>query len=435
MADPFALSPPLQALASEAERCAAQGQGDAAERLFRQVLDSAPEYSRALSFLAMRAFAAGRLEEAAGLIQRACAGSPRLALIEANRSLILQELGDVEGALSALDAALKLDPGFVPAYFSAAELLEAQGRTHDAMDHYQNALRRIPGGAALPPVMQAKVAHAERFIARKKVELESLVERHLAPLRTLREGEQGERFEECLAILFGHKRPQQPRPGTMFFPKLTPYTFFPRRYFDWIERAEAATAAVREELQAVMAGSESGFIPYVQKSDVDAGPGSVWSPLNHNTDWGAYFLLNHGKRVERHAASCPRTMALLDSLPLVRIPGRAPTAFFSRLRPGTRIPPHHGVTNTRLIVHLPLIVPEGCGIRVGNDVRHWREGEVLVFDDTVEHEAWNDSQQTRVVLIFDIWNPLIEPHERELLAAMTQALAEFSPRELHKTDF
>jgi aspartate beta-hydroxylase len=245
----------------------------------------------------------------------------------------------------------------------------------------------------------------------------------------------GERFAECLDIFFGRKKPQLPKPGLMHFPKLAPLTFFPRAMFDWAERAEAATDAIRAEVRAVLAESDAGFIPYVQKSGADAAPGSVWEPLNRKTRWGAYFLFNQGERVAPHCNACPATTALLESLPLVRIPGRGPTAFFSRLLPGTRIPPHHGATNTRVIVHLPLIVPPGCALRVGNDTQAWQPGRILAFDDTIEHEAWNDSGEERVVLIFDVWNPFLSSAECSYVTAMTAALAEFYPGRQHDTGF
>ena len=99
--------------------------------------------------------------------------------------------------------------------------------------------------------------------------------------------------------------------------------------------------------------------------------------------------------------------------------------FFSRLEPKTRIPPHTGATNTRLIVHIPLVVPAGCGFRVGSETREWQPGTALIFDDTIEHEAWNDSDQPRVVLIFDIWNPLLTQAERDLMAAATAGIEQF----------
>jgi aspartyl/asparaginyl beta-hydroxylase (cupin superfamily) len=103
---------------------------------------------------------------------------------------------------------------------------------------------------------------------------------------------------------------------------------------------------------------------------------------------------------------------MLEKIPLARIPGRSPNVFFSLLRPHTRIPPHTGVTNTRAIVHLPLIVPPGCGFRVGGETREWVEGRPFAFDDTIEHEAWNNSDQLRAVLILDVWNPHLSPAEQ-----------------------
>ena len=111
---------------------------------------------------------------------------------------------------------------------------------------------------------------------------------------------------------------------------------------------------------------------------------------------------------------------------MAEIGGLCPNAMFSVLAPHTQIPPHHGETNARLVVHLPLIVPEGCTYRVGFERRGWTEGEVLIFDDTIEHEARNDGDLPRTVLIFDVWNPLLSLAEREMVKAMTKAAREFN---------
>jgi aspartyl/asparaginyl beta-hydroxylase (cupin superfamily) len=114
-------------------------------------------------------------------------------------------------------------------------------------------------------------------------------------------------------------------------------------------------------------------------------------------------------------------MQALSKLPQAQVPLRSPSALFSVLQPHTRIPPHTGVTNARTIVHLGLIVPEKCGFRVGGETREWHEGQAFAFDDTIEHEAWNDSDQLRAVLILDVWNPHISPPERELVNRFFEA--------------
>ena len=133
-----------------------------------------------------------------------------------------------------------------------------------------------------------------------------------------------------------------------------------------------------------------------------------------------------GKLVEENAAKCPQTMKLLAGAPQPEQPGRTPAAMFSLLKPRTRIPPHVGVSNVRLVTHLPLIVPEDCGFRVGNETREWVPGKAWVFDDTIEHEAWNDSDKLRVVLIFDIWHPHLTPPERAMITAMSAGMSAFS---------
>jgi len=113
-------------------------------------------------------------------------------------------------------------------------------------------------------------------------------------------------------------------------------------------------------------------------------------------------------------------MQAVSQLPQPTVPLRSPTAMFSVLQPKTRIPAHTGVANFRLVVHLPLVVPAHCGFRVGGETREWRIGEAWVFDDTIEHEAWNESDQIRIIFICDIWNPRLTEEER---AAITRVIA------------
>ena len=104
---------------------------------------------------------------------------------------------------------------------------------------------------------------------------------------------------------------------------------------------------------------------------------------------------------------------------------RSPVALWSLLKPGTHIQPHHGMLNTRLICHIPLIVPKDCAIRVGNETRAWREGEALIFDDSFEHEAWNKSGDTRVILLFERWRPEISLEERAALTKIFETINDY----------
>ena len=141
--------------------------------------------------------------------------------------------------------------------------------------------------------------------------------------------------------------------------------------------------------------------------------------------WNGYYFYRHGERRDDNAARCPRTAAAIDALPLSIVPAHGPEVLYSVFTPGTHLLPHQGVTNTRVVGHLPLLVPEQCALKVGGELHEWQEGRVVVFDDTYEHEAWNRSDRTRVVLIFDLWNPHLTEAERAAARDVVVDVSEF----------
>src|SRR5262249_18547181 len=125
-------------------------------------------------------------------------------------------------------------------------------------------------------------------------------------------------------------------------------------------------------------------------------------------DWDAYFFFSDGDANTAHHEECPHTSSVLARLPLDRVAGHGPEVCYSVLRPGADIRRHRGVTNTRAVLHLGLVIPDGCALNLpGITEVHWQEGKCFAFDDTYEHEAWNQSGRTRVVLLGDIWNPYL----------------------------
>jgi aspartyl/asparaginyl beta-hydroxylase (cupin superfamily) len=278
-----------------------------------------------------------------------------------------------------------------------------------------------------PPFVSEAIQHANEVLHANDRALEAFLQPRLETLRARHAGERLERFDACLELLLGKRRLYQQEPAFMLFPRLPAIEFIDREHYPWLDAFDAATSEIRTEAQAALAESAQDFVPYIAKPA--GSPVDQWRELNNSKRWSTYFLLKNGKRIEEHLARCPRTAALLADAPLCEVPAHAPTAFFSVLAPRTRIPPHTGVTNTRLIVHLPLIVPPGCGYRVGGERREWREGSAWVFDDTFEHEAINDSDQLRVLLIFDVWNCFLTAAERELVAAVIAGVHEFNEGE------
>jgi tetratricopeptide (TPR) repeat protein len=331
-------------------------------------------------------------------------------------------LGDVKAGLAAVDRALSHDPDDFRALILKADLLGDAGDSQAALSFHLAAIKvAAPVEDQLPPELRRELARARAKCDQFATRSEEFLRSRLADAG-LAEGQSSARFQQSLDILFGRKQPYFQQPRYYFFPGLPQTQFYDRADFPWLDRVEAATAGIREELVEIMR-EQSAFKPYVQGDP--KRPRKLQDGMLDNADWSAFYLWKNGEVVAENAARCPRTLAALEGAPVTRMPGRSPSILFSQLRPGARIPPHCGLVNTRLICHLPLIVPEGCSFRVGNDTRPWEEGKAWVFDDTIEHEAWNRSDRTRVILLFEIWRPELTAEERILVSAMIEAIDAF----------
>jgi aspartyl/asparaginyl beta-hydroxylase (cupin superfamily) len=236
-------------------------------------------------------------------------------------------------------------------------------------------------------------------------------------------GSSDRRFTHALDILTGRKQVYLQQPQAFYYPELPNIQFYPRGEFPWMDAVEAATDAMTAELNAVLA-DQGAFSPYL-KTDPNL-PSRPDYPLIDSMDWSSCFLWKDGRETP-NADRCPQTMAALQGAPLCQVKGRSPQIMFSQLKAGAHIQPHTGFVNTRLTCHLPLIVPPDCEFRVGNETRRWVRGECWAFDDTIEHEARNRSDRTRVVLIFDIWRPELSEEERLLVATLLETLDAYSP--------
>jgi aspartate beta-hydroxylase len=421
MADPAAGK--AAALAGEAERLSRAGRAQAATPLWDQVLALVPDHAGALNHLGALALARGDTAAARTLLQRAIAGRPASALAHANYARLLLADGDHAGALRELDRALKLEPAAYAAHFEKAAIYGRLGRTKDQALAYESALQVLPPAVAQSAEAQPLLEQAQRAVLANKAELGRFLDARLATLRSGVSARALGRFDESLDVSLGRKPVHVQKPAMFHVPGLPAIAFFEREDFAWAPAVEASTAAIRAELEAVLAQDDAGFVPYVQ-TRADEAPGQ-FAALDRNPDWSAYFLWHHGRRVDEHVVRCPATMAMLEGVPQVEVLNRAPAAFFSALKPHTRIPPHTGATNCRLTVHLPLVIPPHCALQVGNHVRAWTPGELLIFDDTIEHAAWNDSDQLRVVLIFDVWHPLLSDTERALVKESLEGIMAF----------
>ncbi len=335
-------------------------------------------------------------------------------------------LGDAAAARAAADAALALDPGYARALVLRGDAFEASGLGVEALEAWRRALA-APGAANPAPDLAALLTRARARIAQAAERAQADLARRIEGLGPAGDDDAdpiaGWRARHAVDLLFGRAQRHVQQPRRLYWPGLPDIGFYPRAATPFLSRLEAATQAIRQELLAIM--RTDTFAPYVEGDAAAAARDR--HGLVGNPDWSAWYLWRDGAPLEANLARCPATAAALEGLPLARARGRTPNVLFSLLRPGMHIPPHHGLVNTRLICHLPLIVPPGCAFRVGAETREWREGVAWAFDDTIEHEAWNRSDQTRVILLLDVWKPELTAHERQVVEAVFEAVDTLSP--------
>lgn len=369
-------------------------------------------------FAALRA---GQSQKARAHFDAAVRWMPNDASAWLGLAVACRSLGDQAAKLAAVEKVLELQPTDLGALLMKADHLAAEDKIRTAAAFYQAVVRTAPPSAQRSPKMQREIQRAQTLYERYSARYEQHLRDNLAE-KGFDLADPQSRVGQSLDILFGHQKIYTQEPHQFYFPELPQIQFYDRADFDWVPAMEAATADIRLEAEALLA-DQAAFEPYLHAGT--ASPRLRETELLNNADWGAGYLIRDGRIVEKNARRCPKAMAALMRCPLARINGKAPMALFSLLRPHTKIPSHNGLLNTRLICHLPLVIPPLCHIRVGNQNRQWREGEMLIFDDSIEHEAENGSDQLRIVLLFEIWRPELSAEERAFVSAMFEAIESF----------
>ncbi|MCR5878328.1 aspartyl/asparaginyl beta-hydroxylase domain-containing protein [Phenylobacterium sp. J367] len=372
---------------------------------------------------AHEAFRRGDAARAFGLLAEAEAVFPRDLSIKLQKAMIRRAMGDLSGALAALDEALDIDPYDYVSLLSKAGLVEQISGERAAAAIYKNALKIAPADDKIPAAFRRPTERARDLVARTTERLDEYLREKTAEASSDVSEAARRRFDEAIGVLTGKRKVYVQEPLLLHYPQLPAIPFYDRSHFPWLEELEAATDVIREEMLVAMEKAGDAFAPYIAYPK--GAPVNQWEELNHSRRWSSFFLWKDGVRQDGACELCPRTADLLNRLPMARQNGFAPTAMFSALEAHTHIPPHTGSTNARLLCHLPLVLPGPARFRVGNETRDWKMGQAWVFDDTIEHEAWNDADELRVILIIDVWNPYLEPAERELITTLLQARNEF----------
>jgi aspartyl/asparaginyl beta-hydroxylase (cupin superfamily) len=410
-----------QELLMNALRARQEGRAAEALRQFAAVIAAEPDQPVARNVLGMDALERGDAATAAEHFGHAVRGDPHAPPLWINLATARRLQGDNEGERAALEGALSVDRTHLMALIRLAQLHERLGETTQAGERWGDVTAASVHVPNPPPDLAEVFAHARQIVAQGRQRLVQELESAL--------GDELEGASECdrrrasaaADLLVGKRRVFVNECHGFHYPFLPTDEYFDRSHFPWFEELEAATPMIRAELEAIMADADPGLRPYIEMPS--GTPENIWTRLDGSLDWGSLHLWKDGERIDGACERAPKTAALIDRMPLCKIPNRAPHVFFSILKAGKTIPPHTGVTNVRAIIHLPLIVPGDCAFRVGGETREWREGEAFAFDDTIEHEAWNRSNKDRAVLILDTWNPHLSEHEQQMICRMFGAMA------------
>ncbi|MEO8444405.1 MAG: aspartyl/asparaginyl beta-hydroxylase domain-containing protein [Gammaproteobacteria bacterium] len=404
------------------------GRVEEAEQAFMRVLNESPFDVQALNIVALASIRLGQFYRARELLERAVSASPGHAASHHHLGRAAELIGDLAQARQSYERATRLSAEVPAARLHLAAVLEQLGEKESALVHYARVMSDMQkvgkwvDKATTPPALVPLVEHAAKVVRSGR---RALYFDLLEPLAAEFGRDGLTRVEQMLRIHLGEEAPVYPdprqQPTFLFFPGMPAAPYFERDLFPWIKDFEACTAGIQAELQSLLPTRGSGEDVFgsaeLARQNLRAERGEP--------GWTGHYFYRHGERRAANCAACPLTSRALDLLPLSRVAGHGPEVLFSVFTPGTHLLPHRGVTNTRVVAHLPLVVPADCALGVGGEEHAWQEGRVVVFDDTYEHEAWNRSTEVRVVLIFDLWNPHLTPLEQAAVAKLVVAIGEF----------
>lgn len=418
----------IDTLLSQARTLAQSGHVDAAAAIFALLLQMQPTLIEAHVYLAGHAL--GRGDPAVAVAHCEQAVNVNQDDVELHRGLAvaLSELMKSERAEIDLDAILSVQPYAYSSGLYRAHLQERRGDQRTAMIGYLRAIRTAQARGfwldqdTTQPWLLDFVIHAMAVANTGRLQL---FHEWLVPMQEQYGRDEMKRVAECLAMYLGqiptiYADPRQ-KPGFLYFPGLPVAPIFDRKDLLFADWYEAQANAIREEILAIMSGP-ADIQPFHYQLTEEQRSG-----LTKGGSWDAYFLYKDGERFDVHHDACPVTSTVLAKLPLDHVRKHGPEVCFSLMRSGTHILPHRGVTNIRSVLHLGLTIPENCALNIVNvGTVKWQEGACFAFDDTYEHEAWNRSDSTRIILLGDIWNPYLTEAERAALAGLISLVGDFN---------
>lgn len=401
---------------SRAARAQQQGRRDEVVSEAKAALKLDADNPVAHNLLGMEALSRGDQASAAEHFLAAANADPSATALWINLAKARRQQQDDAGERAALESALGADQRDLMAHIRLAELHERRDEEAEATTHWAAVAQLAKELPTVSAELRGIFDHAHAYLKERSQRLADALAVDLEQDLQSATPRDRRRLGAAMEVMLGRRHVFTNVCFGLHYPFLPADEYFDREHFPWLGELEAQTEVIRTEVTELLASADPGLTPYVTMPP--GTPQNKWSELNNNNAWSALHLWKEGERIDGACERAPKTAAIVGKLPLAGIPGRAPTVFFSILKAGKHIPPHTGVTNTRAIIHLPLIVPPGCTFRVGGETREWVEGQAFAFDDTIEHEAWNSSDQDRAVLILDCWNPHLSKHEQDMICRL-----------------
>jgi len=422
--------PSVEALLQRAHALALHGSPSAAEAAYRQVLAIKADQPVALAALGQLAVNRGATQDAVVLFAAAAKAAPDDPQHLLDQAFALLSGEQFDSARNVLQQTVASHVDCFNAWLMLGQVCEVLGDSAGTLRAFHQAVMRAQRAGywcdegSTPPDLLDTVLQAIEQVRRGRKELcfssyESVRQQHgSAALRRVDLALTSYLKENSIAPNSPHQRPR-----FFFFPGLPPGPYHDPMLQPFADRLITAYPDIRTEALRTLA-EDSQFEDFIRFRDnikvEDYLRGHGQPPA-----WQAFFFYRHGQRYDAHHIRCPRTSESLERIDLCRIADEAPEICYSVLTPGSDILPHHGVSNVRLVMHLPLLVPPDCALNVfGGGEHHWREGELMMFDDTYRHEAWNRSNSTRVVLLMDCWNPHLDPAEREAVRLLIETIGD-----------
>ena len=412
------------------QQCTEAGKTNQWRRVLKAAITAWQMGSKDIQTLQKGVSAAYQLKDYASALELlliAANALPESTEINFEIALLYERLDKLVEAAQSFEQVVNLESENYLARLHLSGVLNCLGRKSEAAKHALLAVRRAQSAnqwrnvSSTPKFLLGRVKSAIALIASSQCEVAELL---ISPFETqfgLQAVKRVRRvFSNWIAGNAAQPKDLHQKPKYFYFPDLTDTPFLPRALTPWIAALESHASKIEDEARLVY-HQKAAFQPFLELSE-HSSTGLYLANANEQPRWDAYFFFRNGQKNLKNLSECPNTAEAVSHCPTPSISGHSPEVCFSVLSPGTQILPHYGDSNIRSVLHLALVIPEGCCLVAGGESRVWKKHQAFLFDDTFLHEAWNNGSSERIVLLMDVWHPQLSEVERHVISQLLPAL-------------